>query len=70
MHLLFLAALLIGAVSGALHPPLGKFLFCHNTTYCTILISSAPLLPLEESEKIIPEEYIVVFKKDASVLDG
>ena len=31
---------------------------------------SAPLLPLEESENVIPEEYIVIFKKAASEIDG
>ena len=31
---------------------------------------SAPLLPLEESENVVPEEYIVIFKKAASEMDG
>ena len=38
---------------------------------CTYTIaSSAPLRPLEENEKTIAEEYIVIFKKAASEIDG
>ena len=69
MRYLFLAALLIGAVSaGVLRPPLGKISFImHINNYNLV---SAPLLPLEESENVIPEEYIVIFKKAASEIDG
>ena len=71
MQCLIVILLLIGAVSAVSNiPNLGIVIILSLHVFIIPLLSSAPLRPLEETDKTIAEEYIVIFKKTASEIDG
>ena len=79
MSVLIVVALCVGVVSAVPGPSsmLGMSTslchMCYQQLYSCLmssLLTPAPLNPLEHSEHTIPEEYIVVFKQDASETQG
>ena len=71
MQCLIVILLLIGSVSAVSNiPNLGTVIILSLHVFIIPLLSSAPLRLLEETDKTIAEEYIVIFKKTASEIDG